>query len=297
MSKKSNGVDDKDVPDKDLVPPPFQHPKSISEFIWQTMLLGRSPVLMNRHLSRLTRIVDAQSRNDPEQLSGELLRLSQSAVATILVRLIAQMQMTMQRSDWRSRGDIDASPPVEVLERLLPLVIQTTRHFGELDQLRAGTDRIRELARAKKIENDRALQYASGGTVAEQANATPPTVTHSVACPLWQLGDGPLDEQGMARWLRAATEFEPFEAVFANFLSDMDLTPGGLSPQDVYQPDPPQGQPQPAQPHVPATEAPTAKVTPVANAAPDQSLATDPATVPLVSVNQETPPCVQVKAG
>ncbi len=211
------------------------------------------------------------------------------------------MQLTIQRSDWRSRGDIDASPPVEVLERLLPLVVQTSKHFAELEQLRAGTDRFRELARAKKIDNDRALQFASGVSVEEQekTNATPPTVTHSVACPLWQLGDGPLDDQSMERWLYSATQFEPLESVFAEYLSSMDLTPGGLSQQDVYMPNAPQVQPQPlpAQPESPSAAAPIAKVTPAANAATDQSLATDSATVPLVAENQETAPCLKVKAG
>jgi hypothetical protein len=102
---------------------------------------------------KLARIVRRRALSDPDAFAAEIMNHGMSAAGFLHFRLTYYLERLLSNYDLGRDGG--ASLPKEVVDVLLPALMQLDRHIGELATMRAAIARQTELARAKRIENDR----------------------------------------------------------------------------------------------------------------------------------------------
>ena len=109
-----------------------------------------------RHIARLLqRAVSVRVRRDPTLFSQEILGEILGVVGYMVLRSHCHLQQLMLEQDEarHSRGVWSESVH---LDEVLPKVMALQAHFAELIQMNASTSRLVELARQRKIENEKA---------------------------------------------------------------------------------------------------------------------------------------------
>jgi hypothetical protein len=107
-----------------------------------------------REFGRLARLVRRQALGDPDGFCDEILNHGTAVVGYLHMRLAFYLERLIERSDFGHGRDAGANLPADVLEKVLPSLIQVQRHLADLSLLRASRDRQRALADAKRADID-----------------------------------------------------------------------------------------------------------------------------------------------
>lgn len=102
--------------------------------------------------AQVFRAIDVASRNDPAQLSADLLRMMVSTSAYLTLRVQYTLFQRIQGTDGHNYNrppDI----PSDVLETIEGHFASMQTHLAELCQSQAATARLWQLARQKELEN------------------------------------------------------------------------------------------------------------------------------------------------
>jgi hypothetical protein len=118
---------------------------------------------------RLARIARRRALSNPDAFAKEILDHGLSAAGFLHFRLVYYIDRLLSNYDLGRDGG--ASLPKEVVDVLLPALMQLDRHVADLTVMRATMARQAELARAKKIEND--LAEMRNQAVAKTTAETP----------------------------------------------------------------------------------------------------------------------------
>ena len=124
---------------------------------------------------RLARTIRRRAFSDPDAFATEIINHGLSTAGFVHFRLVYYLDRLLSNYDLGRDGD--ASLPKEVVELLMPALMRLDQHIGEMATMRATIARQAELARAKRIENDRAQadhRAEANGTAPETSNGVKP---------------------------------------------------------------------------------------------------------------------------
>jgi CRP-like cAMP-binding protein len=121
---------------------------------------------------QLLRAIHVASRQDPSGFSDELFHLMATASSYATLRVQHMLLNRISESDRQTNGRLPEIPR-DVLEEYLQHVHLMQGHLAEILQARATTARLWELARQKRLDNDRAEQKGLGVTEAASGPAKP----------------------------------------------------------------------------------------------------------------------------
>jgi hypothetical protein len=175
-SLDDEGENDLEFPAKPPGPSPFERRE---EFVRQGDFAGLYQAILQtpwhatnlgEAFGQLFRAIDAASRKDPVGFSDELF---QAMLATSSYAMVRVQYMLLDRIGDFDRQTHGRAPeiPRDVLTELLQHLHLMQGHVAEILQARATTARLWQLARQKRLENDRAEQKEFG------ANGTPTSPT------------------------------------------------------------------------------------------------------------------------
>jgi hypothetical protein len=121
---------------------------------------------------QLLRAIHVASRQDPSGFSDEIFHVMLAASTYSTLRVQLMLLDRTGESDRQTNGRLPEIPR-DVLEEHLRHVYQMQGHVAEILQARATTARLWELARQKKLDNDRAEQKGLAVTEAASGPAKP----------------------------------------------------------------------------------------------------------------------------
>jgi len=124
------------------------------EGIWQ-IISTANPIMVDWEelFQLLLRAMIIRSRTEPERFSAEMLSRMFALTSFLTLRThhhIARLIARYDRSDCGGSADL----PRE-FDTILPRLIELQRHLGEIAHHQAGVCRLWELARGRRMENDR----------------------------------------------------------------------------------------------------------------------------------------------
>jgi hypothetical protein len=132
---------------------------------WHSTNLGEA-------FGQLFRAIDVAGRKDPAAFSDDLFQIMLAASSYATLRVQYLLLNRISETDRQTNGRLPEIPR-DVLEEHLLHVHQMQGHLAEILQARATTARLWELARQKKLDNDRAEQKGLGVTGADSGTAKP----------------------------------------------------------------------------------------------------------------------------
>jgi hypothetical protein len=107
-----------------------------------------------REFGRLARLARRKALLDPDGFCDEVLDYGAAIIGYLNLRLVFYAERLIERSDFGHGRDAGANLPADVMEKVLPSLIQVQRHLADMSLLRASRDRQRALADAKRADID-----------------------------------------------------------------------------------------------------------------------------------------------
>ena len=134
------------------------------EALWQLLLTAPPTMISWEETFRLlARALEVRARQDPAEFASALFAQMLSMTAYFILRTHFFATRLIAGHDASTPSRTSADVPREVIEWILPRLIELQAHLGELTHLQAGVARLWELTRGKRIENDREEREASQG--------------------------------------------------------------------------------------------------------------------------------------
>jgi signal transduction histidine kinase len=109
-------------------------------------------------------MVRRRTKNDPEHFAGEILEFGAATIANLILRLNYFVDYRLQSHAENFYKVPGAGLPQDLTDTILPQLMTMHRALGELLLMRASIARQTELARAKRIENQRLEKFLAGAT-------------------------------------------------------------------------------------------------------------------------------------
>lgn len=103
--------------------------------------------------AQVFRALDVASRNNPAQLSAELVRMMVNMAGYLTLRAQYTLLQRIQDTDGHTH-DRPPDMPTDVLEQFQSHIASMQAHVTELCQSQAATARLWQLARQKQVENE-----------------------------------------------------------------------------------------------------------------------------------------------
>lgn len=145
----------------------FDNAEQQGDLIGFVRTLDENPSTLKYSLAqkRLLGMIEKRLKTDRAGLLADLLDNSLSITGWCLLRMNQLVIACLEQQDSDMRHTGRGQPSNVVLDVLLPKILDLSRQILDIEQTRVGLERQRELARAKKLENDRLVK-----TLLVQAN-------------------------------------------------------------------------------------------------------------------------------
>jgi hypothetical protein len=138
----------------------FDEAEQQGDLIGFVRTLDENPIALNysKTQKRLFGMIEKRLKTDRAGLLADLLDNSLGITGWCLLRMNQLVIACLEQQDQAIGHQSKGQPSNTVLDVLLPKILELNRQILDIEQTRVGLERQRELARAKKLENDRLVK-------------------------------------------------------------------------------------------------------------------------------------------